>query len=116
MNGKTAYETWRAAVPEIVCNAPAGKWEDLPEPIRAGFDAIAAQESQPAPDFAALDALEKVVSSHERVMYAAAIDIRHGRPGTARRLLGEALDGWDGPQWDGTETGAEYLERTREGS
>jgi hypothetical protein len=74
-------------------------------------------EPQPAPELAgAMAALIKVVASHERVMYAAAIDIRHGQPGAARRLLGEQLDGWDGPQWDGTETGAQYLERTREGS
>lgn len=70
-----------------------------------------------APDpAAAMASLTKVVTSHERVMYAAAIDIRHGQPGEARRLLGEQLDGWDGPEWDGTETGAQYLERTREGS
>ena len=73
-------------------------------------------EPQPAPETAALDALEKVVASHERVMYAAVIDIRRGQPGAARRLLGEQLDGWDGPEWDGTETGAEYLDRTREDS
>jgi hypothetical protein len=44
MSGQEAYETWRAAVPEYVCNVPAGKWDDLPPTIRAGFDAIAAQE------------------------------------------------------------------------
>jgi hypothetical protein len=65
---------------------------------------------------AALAALTRVTEGHERVMYAAAIDIGRGQPGEARRLLGEELDGWDGPWWDGTETGAQYLERTREGS
>jgi hypothetical protein len=74
-------------------------------------------QPQPAPALAAaMAALTRVAASHERVMYAAAIDIRHGQPGAARRLLGDQLDGWDGPGWDGTETGTQYLERTREGA
>jgi len=47
-SGRAAYETWRAAVPEIVCNVPAGRWEDLPETVRAGFDAIAVEEPHAA--------------------------------------------------------------------
>lgn len=43
-SGRAAYEVWRAAVPDYVCNVPAGPWEDLPETIQAGFNAIAAQE------------------------------------------------------------------------
>jgi hypothetical protein len=47
--GQAAYEAWRAAVPDYVCNVPAGPWEDLPKTIRAGFDAIAAQQPEPGP-------------------------------------------------------------------
>jgi hypothetical protein len=176
--GQAAYETWRAAVPEFVCNVPAGPWDELSPAIRAGFDAIAAQEShaspevaevvdfddepeltehvsirfpaamaaaakqlaaaegmtvsawirrevereaarreQPAPELAeAMGALIKVAASHERVMYAALIDVTHGDPNDALHLLREQLDGFDGPQWNGTETGLEWLERTREGA
>jgi hypothetical protein len=46
--GRAAYETWRAAVPEIVCNVPAGKWEDLPETVQAGFNAVAARVAHAA--------------------------------------------------------------------
>jgi hypothetical protein len=42
------YEVWRAAVPDFVCNVPGGEWEELPETIRAGFDAIAARETHAA--------------------------------------------------------------------
>jgi hypothetical protein len=93
-------------------------WRERADAITGRHAAKAATaEPKPAPELAAaMDAIEKVVQSHERVMYAAAIDIRHGQPGEARRLLGERLDGWDGPQWDGTETGAQYLDRTREGA
>jgi hypothetical protein len=42
-SGQAVYETWRAATPDWVCNVPGGPWEGLPETVRAGFDAIAAQ-------------------------------------------------------------------------
>jgi hypothetical protein len=64
---------------------------------------------------AAVDMLEKVVSSHERVMYAATIDLIRGDPESALRMLDEQLDGWDGRPWNTAETGAQWLERTREG-
>jgi hypothetical protein len=62
---------------------------------------------------AAAEAIEKVAESHERVLYAAWIDLRRGDPGAARQLLLEQLDGFDGPDWDGTETGAKWLERAK---
>jgi hypothetical protein len=71
-------------------------------------------EPQPAPGLAAVDALEKVVSSHERVMYAATIDLIRGDPESALRTLDEQLDGWDGAPWNAAETGAQWLERTRD--
>jgi hypothetical protein len=62
------------------------------------------------------DALAKLTESRERVMYAALIDVTHGDPNDALQLLNEQLDGFDGPQWNGTETGEQWLERTREPS
>lgn len=47
MTGQEAYEAWRAAVPEFVCNVPGGPWDELSKAVRAGFDAIAAQQSAP---------------------------------------------------------------------
>lgn len=44
-DGKAAYEVWRAAVPDVVCNVPGGAWEDLPVTVQAGFNAIAAQDA-----------------------------------------------------------------------
>jgi hypothetical protein len=41
--GQAAYEAFRSAVPDRVCNVPAGPWDELSPAIRAGFDAIAAQ-------------------------------------------------------------------------
>lgn len=49
MTGQEAYEIWRAAVPDFVCNVPGGPWDELSKAARAGFDAIAAQQPQPAP-------------------------------------------------------------------
>ena len=48
-DGQALYEVWRAAVPDYVCNVPAGPWGDLPETIQAGFSAVAAQEPKAAP-------------------------------------------------------------------
>ena len=62
----------------------------------------------------ALQAAERVAGHHERALYAAWIDVRHGDPGDADEILAEQLDGFDGPQWNGAETGIEWLERTRE--
>jgi hypothetical protein len=49
--------------------------------------------------------------AHERVMFAAWIDLRRGDPDAARQLLNEQLEGHcdvDGPEWSG-ETGAQWL-------
>jgi hypothetical protein len=61
-----------------------------------------------------LDAFDRLLISYTRSMYAANIDVTHGDPGDASAILLEALDGYDGPQWNGTESGTEWLERTRE--
>lgn len=41
--GQAAYETWRAAVPDFVCNVPVGPWDELSPHVRAGFNAITAR-------------------------------------------------------------------------
>jgi hypothetical protein len=50
--GRAVYEVWRAAIPNWVCNVPGGEWEDLAEPVQAGFAAIAAREPGAADDLA----------------------------------------------------------------
>lgn len=46
--GQAEYETWRDAVPDYVCNVPAGPWDELPPTIQAGFAALAAREPRAA--------------------------------------------------------------------
>jgi hypothetical protein len=57
--------------------------------------------------------LERISTSWTRGMYAAQIDCWRGDPKAAAATLSEGLDGYDGPSWDGTETGAEWWERTK---
>lgn len=60
------------------------------------------------------DPRERVIASMERSLYAAWIDVvQHHSIARATEILSEALDGFDGPEWDGKETGLEWLERTR---
>jgi hypothetical protein len=57
--------------------------------------------------------LERIAAAWTRGMYCAWIDCQRGDPAAAARTLSEGLDGWDGTEWDGTETGAEWWERTK---
>jgi hypothetical protein len=57
--------------------------------------------------------LERVTTAWTRGMYSAWIDCRRGDVKAAAGCLSEGLDGYDGPEWDGTETGAEWWERTK---
>jgi hypothetical protein len=57
--------------------------------------------------------LERITTAWTRGMYAARIDCRRGDPAAAAAILSEGLDGYDGPEWDGTETGAGWWERTK---
>jgi len=104
------YEDDGGAVP----GHPAAAWDGLPgerEQLVARLNEATAENEKLAEEGRRL---EKVVRSHARVMYAALVDVVHGDPGDASAMLTEQLDGYDGPQWNGTETGAEYLERARE--
>jgi hypothetical protein len=85
----------------------------------------------PAPDAAALteraekaeaerDGLDGLLRRYERIttawtrgMYSARIDCQRGDVKAAAACLSEGLDGYDGTEWDGTETGAEWWERTK---
>jgi hypothetical protein len=92
-SGQAVYEVWRAAIPDFVCNVPAGKWEDLPETVRAGFDAVAAQEPHEAPDANALarqvqEAWDKAFSRPSDTaldyrMARLAVETVHAAPGPA---------------------------------
>jgi hypothetical protein len=55
-----------------------------------------------------------VVESHERVMYAASVDLARGDADAARGLLWEQLDGFDGEPAGENETGMQYLNRMRD--
>ena len=57
--------------------------------------------------------LQRITTAWTRGMYAAQIDCWRGDPKAAAATLSEGLDGYDGPGWDGTETGAEWWERTK---
>jgi hypothetical protein len=57
--------------------------------------------------------LERITTTWTRGMYAARIDCRRGDPAAAAAIMSEGLDGYDGPEWDGTETGAQWWERTK---
>ena len=57
--------------------------------------------------------LERITTAWTRGMYSARIDCWRGDAKAAAECLSEGLDGYDGPEWDGTETGAEWWERTK---
>ena len=57
--------------------------------------------------------LERITTAWTRGMYSAWIDCWRGDAEAAAACLSEGLDGYDGPEWDGAETGAEWWERTK---
>lgn len=56
---------------------------------------------------------ERITTAWTRGMYAARIDCVRGDVKAAVECLSEGLDGYDGTEWDGTETGAQWWERTK---
>ena len=80
-----------------------------------------AQEPRVAPGLQAeRDRLAELVRRYERIttswtrgMYSARIDCMRGDVKAAIGCLSEGLDGYDGTEWNGTETGAEWWERTK---
>lgn len=57
--------------------------------------------------------LTRITTTWTRGMYSARIDCWRGDVKAAVECLSEGLDGYDGTEWDGTETGAEWWERTK---
>lgn len=56
---------------------------------------------------------ERITTAWTRGMYAARIDCIRGDVKAAVECLSEGLDGYDGTEWNGTETGTEWWERTK---
>lgn len=101
-------------------------WESVPEEDKADLEAAvrdALAVMAPA-ELAAVTAernrlaefarrLERVTTAWTRGMYAARIDCVRGDVKAAIECLSEGLDGYDGTEWNGAETGAEWWERTK---
>lgn len=66
----------------------------------------------------ACQTLGKVVAGQSRSLYAAWIEVRRGDlDAAAQWVLNSVPDVWDGPpeeEWNGTETGGEWFDRTIE--
>jgi hypothetical protein len=60
-----------------------------------------------------LGSLQRITTAWARGMYSARIDCVRGDVKAAIECLSEGLDGYDGTEWNGTETGAEWWERTK---
>ena len=58
-------------------------------------------------------AYERITTAWTRGMYMARIDCMRGDIKAAVNCLSECLDGYDGPEWDGKETGGQWWERTK---
>jgi hypothetical protein len=56
---------------------------------------------------------ERITTAYSRGIYMARIDCMRGDVKAAVDCLCEGLDGYDGTEWNGTETGAEWWERTK---
>jgi hypothetical protein len=56
---------------------------------------------------------ESITTAWTRGMYSARIDCWRGDVKAAISCLSEGLDGYDGTEWNGTETGTEWWERTK---
>lgn len=121
---QAAYEAHFAALRNTF-DSPPWAWERLPFHLSQAWKAAAlAAIGEYAKILADVteqrdeareerDQLSRVVSKHERALYAIWIDtIRHS-PGEVLSILHEALDGFDGEPWNEAESGTEWLERTR---
>ena len=53
-----------------------------------------------------------LIEMYVRSLYAVKIDVIRGDTRAVTEALSEGLDGFDGPEWNGTETGQAWLERT----
>ena len=63
MTGEEAWEAYRAAIPEWVCNVPAGPYAELSPALRQGFEAIASREQLAAGMLAEADLVRGILES-----------------------------------------------------
>jgi len=87
------------------------------EQARMALDSAEAKPDEARVKLAQAEALigqlERITTAWTRGMYSARIDCWRGDAKAAAGCLSEGLDGYDGPEWNGTETGAEWWERTK---
>jgi hypothetical protein len=106
-------EGWDAAANAAIAAAEA---DGRTVPLAKFGETVAEVQSLRAERDAARDLvgrLERITTTWTRGMYCAWIDCRRGDAQAAARCLSEGLDGYDGERWNGTETGAEWWERTK---
>jgi hypothetical protein len=87
-----------------------GPAQEAPADVMAG---VARLRAELAKAEALIGQLERITTAWTRGMYSARIDCWRGDVKAAAECLSEGLDGYDGPEWDGTETGAGWWERTK---
>jgi hypothetical protein len=115
---------WGAVEPGITDPDAAWRWARSQRAERgweAAAKAVAAETARERDEARAgltgagemMRSLEHVITGLTRGMYAARIDCRRGDLKAAISILSEGLDGYDGPEWDGTETGEQWWERNR---
>jgi hypothetical protein len=105
---------WEQAYMEVqsVLNEALGSGEDDGAGAGIAADvALVVEQRDKAREL--VRSLERIITAWTRGMYAAQIDCRRGDPKSAISILSEGLDGYDGPEWDGKETGTEWWERTK---
>jgi hypothetical protein len=95
-------EAWRDAARVIAAGATSH--------LKALYDDARAENARLAEGGRQLG---HVVSGQARSLYAASIDLHRRDVQAAAGIISEMADGYDGPEWNGTETGTEWLERTR---
>jgi hypothetical protein len=116
--GQAACVAWNAhyaeehgieARNEWAASDPRGRaaWEAA---AKAGAAAVTAERDKLRE---LLGRYERITTAYTRGMYMARIDCMRGDVKAAVDCLSEGLDGWDGTEWNGTETGAEWWERTK---
>jgi hypothetical protein len=103
--------------PEYLAEAYVRFLERERDEAAASYRALEARNAETcavlaeARDF--ISRLERIKTAWTRGMYCAWIDCQRGDTKAAIRVLSEGLDGYDGTEWDGTETGGQWRERTK---
>jgi hypothetical protein len=117
--GQVPYEAWMLAFDRL---SPED-WDDLPVSEQAKWGAIEQAAVNASPELAKLQqacqTLGMVVERQARDLYAMWVDVSRGDLEAVRERVLNAIpdvdDNEPGEQWNGTETGDEWFDRTREG-